>query len=167
MDKHIIVTYSAERAENGHVDPNFTQLIYGNNEKNGTIFRNNVSLGSYVFFNTRIGDKRYITAYFYVEKILRKGEHDLEIAALTCDAKDDDVIMIGSRTLSKVLTIPLLLDKELMMKIISFGADEQYFKKKDLFNRSELQAISDITLNPCVITETEKEMLIELCKDRG
>ncbi|AZJ24021.1 hypothetical protein CT694_31355 (plasmid) [Bacillus wiedmannii bv. thuringiensis] len=29
MSEHIIITYSAEKAGEGHVDPNFTQLVYG------------------------------------------------------------------------------------------------------------------------------------------
>ena len=34
MKKHMLVTYSAECAENNHVDPNFTHLVYGDSGDN-------------------------------------------------------------------------------------------------------------------------------------
>jgi len=49
MNEHIIITYSAECAEGGHVDPSFTQLVYGNSNKNGNILKNHIKPGSYVF----------------------------------------------------------------------------------------------------------------------
>lgn len=159
----MLVTYSAECAENGHVDPNFTQMVYGNSKQNGRSLKNNLNVGSYLFFNARIGEKRYITAYFYVEKILEKGIHDEEIKALDCDAKNDEVIIIGSRQFSKILTIPLVLDKQLMMQLPSYNATENYFASKS----SELEAIKDKTLNPTRLTESEKEILLSLCQKRG
>ncbi|MEN8698407.1 hypothetical protein [Bacillus infantis] len=167
MSGHIIITYSAEKAIEGHVDPNFTQLVYGNSGKNGNIMKNNLDVGSYVFFNARIGDKRYITAYFYVEKILLKGKHDNEIENLNCSAKEDNVIVIGSRVFSKVLTVPLELNRKLIGKIKSYNADDNYFDNKESDGIRELEAIKDKTLNPKVITEEEKELLINLCKNRG
>ena len=161
--KHMLVTYSAECAKYGHVDSNFTQLVYGNGGNKGEALKNNLSEGSYLFFNARIGNKRYITAYFYIEKILIKGKNDAEIEALNCHAKDDDFVFIGSRQFSKVLTIPLELDKSLLLRLSSYKATEEYFASKS----SELVAIKDKTLNPTVITEKEKELLIGLCKDRG
>lgn len=167
MSNHIIVTYSAEKASEGHVDPNFTQLVYGNSNKNGNIIKKNLNVGSYIFFNARISNKRYITAYFYVEKMLFKGEHDKEIELLNCSAKEDEVIIIGSRSFSKVLTIPLDFDRNLIGKIKSYNADSEYFENKKASGVEELEAIKDKTLNPKVITEEEKEMLINLCKNRG
>jgi hypothetical protein len=81
-------------------------------------------------FNARIGNKRYITAYFYVEKVLFKGQHDKEIHSLGCSAEDDDVIVIGSRFFSKILTVPLDFDRQLIGKIASYGADNTYFESK-------------------------------------
>jgi hypothetical protein len=167
MNKNLIITYSTECAESGHVDPNFTQLVYGNSDKNGNVIANNITPGSYIFFNARIGDKRYITAYFYVEKILLKGTNDKEIEALSCSAKNDDIILIGSRIFSKILTIPLTFDRELIGKIKSYEADDIYFNSKLTAKRTELEAIRDKTLNPKLITEEEKELLIGLCKDKG
>ncbi|AYD39519.1 hypothetical protein D4Z93_02765 [Clostridium fermenticellae] len=161
--KHMLITYSDECARNGHVDPNFTQLVYGDGGNKGEALKNNLSEGSYLFFNTRIGNKRYITAYFYIEKILLKGKNNIEISALNCDAKNDNVIFIGSRQFSKILTIPLELNKSLLLKLKSYKATDEYFASKS----SELVAIKDKTLNPTVITEDEKEFLMELCNNRG
>lgn len=161
--EHLLITYSAECAQKGHIDPNFTQLIYGNSNKNGDIIKNRIKPGAIIFFNARIGDNRYITAYFYVEKVLIKGVHDSEIDGLTCDAKTDEIIVIGNRNNSKVLTAPLLFDKKLLKQLTSYEATEEYFNSKS----SELEAIKDKTLNPKIITEVEKELLIKLCKNRG
>ncbi|NUJ08465.1 hypothetical protein [Bacillus paranthracis] len=165
--KHMLITYSSEKAESGHVDPNFTKLVYGNSKKKGETIRKNITPGSYIFFNTRIDNKRYITSYFYVEKMLYKGEHDHEINALGCSASEDKVIIVGSRTFSKVLTIPLVLDRKMIGKIKSLEADAKYFSDKKKKGKEELEAIKDKTLNPAIITEEEKEMLIDLCKNRG
>ena len=165
--KHYIITYSAERAAKGHIDPNFTQIIYGNSGNFGTTLKNNIEPGSYIFFNARIGDKRYITAYFYVEKILEKDKHESEISALTCCAREDDVVFIGSRYFSKILTVPLELNKALMIDIESYNADEAYFESKIKSGCSELEAIKDKTLHPHIIAENEKELLLELCMDKG
>lgn len=165
--EHILITYSAECAEEGHVDPNFTQLVYGNSRKNGDIIKKHIIPGSYIFFNANIEQKRFITAYFEVEKILIRGQHDSEINALKCDAKVDEVVVIGDRNHSKILTAPLLLDRALMGKLTSYRADDAYFDGKLATGCSELEAIKDKTLNPKVITEQEKELLINLCMNRG
>lgn len=161
---HLIVTYSVECAEKGHIDPNFTKLTYGDSNAKGKIIQDNLQVGSYIFFNTRIGDSRYITAYYYVEKILSKlNGQENEINNLNCSAKEDEVVVIGNRDKSKILTCPLLLDKNLMMKLKSFKVDESYFASK----KSELEAIKDKTLNHKRLLEEEKEFLLKLCEKRG
>lgn len=120
-----------------------------------------------MFFNARIGVERYITAYFYIEKVLLKKANGNEIEALSCSVKDDEVILIGSRTFSKVLTIPLVFDRELIGKIKSYEADDNYFNAKISAGCTELEAIKDKILNPKIITEEEKEMLIAICKNNG
>ncbi|GAB6423087.1 hypothetical protein bcgnr5378_05270 [Bacillus cereus] len=167
MGKHIFITYSAERASAGHVDPNFTQLVYGHSGPNGSMLNNHLEVGSYIFFNARLGTQRFITAYFKISKILRRGDDDVEIDALTCDAKDDKYIFIADRNESKVLTLPLVFGKELIGKIPSYEADKAYFDRKEKEGRNELMAISDATLRPHIISEEEKDFLIDLCKLRG
>jgi hypothetical protein len=98
---------------------------------------------------------------------LEKGKHDNEINALNCSAKDDDIIFIGNRNFSKILTAPLVFDKTIIGKIKSYGADDEYFKVKKLAGYNELEAIRDKALHPHIITEREKEILLGLCKDKG
>lgn len=161
---HLIVTYSLECAEKGHIDPNFTMLTYGDSDIKGKKIQDNLEVGSYIFFNTRIGDSRYITGYYYVEKILSKYKgQENEINNLNCHAKYDDVVVIGSRDKSKILTCPLLLDKSLVKRLESFDADENYFASK----KSDLEAIKDKTLNHRILSEEDKEVLMNLCKNRG
>jgi hypothetical protein len=99
----------SEKAKEGHVDPNLTQLVYGDSNQHGNILKKHLKPGSYLFFNTRIGNNRYITAYFYVEKLLEQEKGSDEIKGLHCSAQFDEVIVIGSRTFSKILTAPLSL----------------------------------------------------------
>lgn len=162
--KHLIVTYSLECAQNGHIDPDFNVLMYGDSDVKGRKIKDNLQKDSYIFFNTRIGDNRYITAYYCVEKILSKdnGQKD-EIEMLKCSAKNDEVVVIGNREKSKILTCPLLLDKKLAMQLKSFEVSEEYFNSK----KSELQAIKDKTLNHRILLEEEKELLKKLCSNRG
>ena len=127
--KHMLITYSSEKAESGHVDPNFTKLVYGNSKRTGKQLEKHNARLLYLF-NARIDNKRYITSYFYVEKMLYKSKHNHEIDALGCSASEDKVIIVGSRTFSKVLTIPLVLDRKMIGKIKSLGADAKYFSDK-------------------------------------
>ncbi|MFT8311207.1 MAG: hypothetical protein ABF629_08580 [Sporolactobacillus sp.] len=167
MPEHIIITYSSEKAQTGHVDPNFTKLVYGDSNQHGNILKKHLTPGSYLFFNTRIGNSRYITSYFYVEKLLEKEKDFDEIKGLHCSAESDEVIVIGSRNFSKVLTSPLIFDQALLQKITSYGADEDYFVAKAANGDSELKAIKDKTLTPKLITDEEMKLLLHLCENRG
>lgn len=169
---HLIISYSQECAFNGHIDPNFTKLVYGDSlgqGGRGNVINEYIMPGSFIFFNTRIEntDYRYITAYYYVEKILRRCENDKEIEMLNCSASNDDIIVIGNRYFSKILTIPLLFNKTLIQKIPSFNATDEYFEEKEQNGRSELQAIADKTLHPHRIDDNEKEILLKECEKRG
>jgi hypothetical protein len=128
MKGNLLIAYSTQSAEYGHVDPNFTQLVYGCGGQIAAQIREFIEPGSYIFFNARIGGKRYITAYFYVEKILTRGKDDVEISALKCSAKDDDIIIIGSRCFSKVLTNPIRYTKVSMISPLSYTCGEYKLK---------------------------------------
>jgi hypothetical protein len=65
---------------------NFTQLVYGDSNQHGNILKKHLTPGSYVFFNTRIGNSRYISSYFYVEKLWEKEKDSEEIKGLHCSA---------------------------------------------------------------------------------
>jgi hypothetical protein len=165
--EHLLVTYSSDCAKNGHVDPNFTQMVYGDSKTEGNVIKSHLAPGSYVFFNTNVNGERYITAYFYVEKILNQIENKMEIDALNCSAKEDEVVVIGSRLYSKILTLPLKLDKQLLIELKSFGIDNQYFIDKMAQGYNELQAIAHKTYNNKLLSDMDKNLLLQKCKDRG
>jgi hypothetical protein len=54
-----------------------------------------------------------------------------------------------------------------LQKITSYRADDDYFAAKSVSGDSELKAIKDKTLNPKVINDEEKKMLLHLCENRG
>ena len=66
-----------------HPDPYFKELTYG--EGGGGVFssmvRNNVRIGSHIFFHTTIEGQRYITAHYFVSKIVEGyyARHDDKI----------------------------------------------------------------------------------------
>lgn len=165
--KHLLITYIDPSEINNHVDPDFKNLVYGDVKDRGYVLLNNLSEGSYVFFNTKIGDKRYITGYYYFGKLLLKGRDNKEISQLTSDAKTDEVILIGDRVKSKILTKPLLLDKELMIKLKSLKADEKYFEDKLNENKTELAAINYKTRTHRKLSDRDKDFLLQLCENRG
>ena len=165
--EHLLITYSSDCAKNGHIDPNFTKLIYGDSKHEGNVIKNHLQPGSYVFYNTNINGSRYITAYFYVEKILNENDNKAEIDALNCSANEDEVVIIGSRLFSKILTLPLKLDKQLLVDLKSFKIDNDYFQDKASNGYKELQAISHKTYNNKLLSDGDKDLLLEKCKNRG
>lgn len=161
MNKHILIKYVQM---DKHVDPNFTYLAYGDSNKRGTRLDNIVSIGSYAFFHTSIGSSEYLTGYFKIEKILHKGKDDIEIETLPFDAKVDDIIIIGSRADSKILTLPLLFDKKLAVEVTSLGVTSQRFTETDA---SELSVISNATREHRELSQFDTEFLIRKCEGRG
>lgn len=64
-----------------HPDPVLEELTYGDSNRFGNMIRNNVSLGSHIFFHTTIGGQRYITGHYFVSKIMEgfEARHDKNI----------------------------------------------------------------------------------------
>ena len=65
--------------------PNFSYLTYGDSADIKVAQLLKLTVGSYVFFQTSMKDedgkmKRYITAYYYIFKILVVGKDDGEIS---------------------------------------------------------------------------------------
>jgi hypothetical protein len=149
--------------EDNHVDPNFTYLTYGDSGNKGIQIQKTVKPGSYVFFHTSYNGKAYITAYFYIERILNKNDNPAEIAALKTDSKADEVIILGSRERSKILTYPLPFDQALAEQLTSLKISEVKFTG----NRSELQTISNSTRSHRRLSNVDVELLLGKCLNRG
>ncbi|WP_042274407.1 hypothetical protein [Faecalimicrobium dakarense] len=159
--KHLLINYSFDCSEKGHIDPDFTHLVYGDSKLKGKSILNHANPGSYAFFNTTINGIRYITAYFYIDKILSIGKDDIEISNLKCSAREDEVIILGNRYNSKILTHPLPLNKELFISLDKFKDNE--FKE----GKSELSTIASSTRSVVHLDEGDKNLLLEKCKNRG
>jgi hypothetical protein len=158
---HLLIKYIFR--EDNHVDPNFTYLTYGDSGNKGTQIQKTLIPGSYVIFHTSFDGKAYITGYFYVEKILSKDEHLSEIAKLSTHSKYDDVIILGNRERSKILTYPLRFDKALVVKLKSLNIDKYRFND----HTSELATISSATRSHRKLSNQDVELLIEKCMYRG
>jgi hypothetical protein len=167
MKKHLLITYTDPSENGNHVDPDFNKLLYGDSGDRGYILMNNLEKGSYVFFNTNIDGKRYITAFYYVEKILLKDKDNDEISKLESDAQFDEVIISGNREKSIILSRPVLLDKYLVMKLPSLKADINYFDEKQNIGTSELCSINYKTRTPRKLKDIDKDILLQVCKNKG
>ena len=64
-----------------HPDPLFEEYTYGDSGKYGNMIRKNVESGSHIFFHTTIGGQRYITAHYYVSRVMEgyEARHNDEI----------------------------------------------------------------------------------------
>lgn len=167
MKKHMLITYTDPVDNNNHVDPDFTKLLYGDSSY-VSLIKENLEEGSYVFFNTRIGSDRYITAYFYVEKVLYRGNNDAEIDGLNfCGVEVDKAFIVGSRVHSKILTTPLLFGKQLATEVTSLNMPLTYFTQGYFKDKSILSAISSKTRNPVILSDRDKDILLDKCKYKG
>ncbi|MFG1735352.1 hypothetical protein [Paenibacillus sp. 843] len=160
--RHLLIKYISR--EDNHVDPNFTWLTYGDSGNKGVQIKNTLTPGSYVFFHTSYANSAYITAYFYVEKILTKGDNRQEIECLKADSRFDEVVIIGSRTHSKILTFPISFDKKVVDKLRSLNINWNWVESNQ---QTELKTISDSTRSHREISDEEVEWLLSQCKCRG
>jgi len=64
-----------------HPDPLFQELTYGEGGRFSTMVRNNIHYGSHIFFHSTIEGQRYITAHYFVSKVVEgyDARHNPEI----------------------------------------------------------------------------------------
>ena len=130
--QNLLIMYSLIK---DHVDPYFDYLTSGESADIKVAQLLKLTVGSYVFFQTSMKDesgkmKRHITAYYYIDKILVVGKDDEEISKLKhLDNNSDKVIIVGDKNKSKILTFPLLFDKELALELHCLHFTPEYFEK--------------------------------------
>lgn len=126
--------------------------------------------GDYVFFHTSVGGKKYITAYYVVDRVLDTAEaimdrnivakyknpHILEFLSGERTGEDDDVIIFGDPITSRVLDRPLLFDKAL--------AEKLSLNIKFPRGRTETQAIGSATRSQRELIDRDVEVLLEAIK---
>ena len=112
-----------------HEDPMFDEFTYGDVEARARKLRE-LKEGDYIFFHTSVGGKKYITAYYVVNRVLDtadatknrsivlkyKNPHIMEY--LQGERRGyDDVIVFGDPILSRKLERPLPFDRNLAGKL--------------------------------------------------
>ena len=113
-----------------HPDPLLNEFTYGDSTKDRARKLKKLKENDYVFFHTRINGKKYITAYYIVDRVLVTSEaaKDKNIAAkyknphikeylLGKRTNEDDVVLFGDPISSRVLERPLLFDRTLVEKL--------------------------------------------------
>lgn len=76
--KHLLISYVLNFY---HPDPMFDELTYGEGASRSNMIRKNIKYGSHVFFHTTIKGQRYITAHYFVYKVMEgyDARHDKNI----------------------------------------------------------------------------------------
>ena len=132
--------------------------------------RNDLRKGDYVFFHTSTGGKKYITAYYVVDRVLDTAEairdrnivakymnpHILEFLSGERTGEDDDVVIFGDPITSRVLDKPLLFDKALAKRL---SLSIRFPKGK-----TETQAIGSATRSQRELTDRDIDVLLEAIK---
>ena len=57
-----------------HPDPLFKEFTYGDVGTRARKLKKDLKNGDYVFFHTSIGGRKYITAYYVVDRVLNTAE---------------------------------------------------------------------------------------------
>lgn len=114
-----------------HPDPLFEEFTYGECGARSRKLKKDLKNGDYVFFHTSIGRKKYITAYYVVDRVLDtsdvvktknlfakyKNPHIFGISSEQKKCKKGDVILFGDPITSRVLDRPVLFGRNLASKL--------------------------------------------------
>ena len=114
-----------------HPDPLFTEFTYGDASRRAKILKNKLNKGDYVFFHTTIRNKKYITTYYVVDRVLDTSEavkdrnivakyknpHIVDFLDPEKEKYKEDVVLFGDPITSRVLDKPLLFDRSLAEKL--------------------------------------------------
>jgi hypothetical protein len=188
--KNMLYRYIDDANKNwDHPDPLFEELTYGEGGGGNfrTMVRNSVRKGSHIFFHTTIEGQRYITAHYFVSKIVEgyDARHDDKIRsnylnvhihpenypewwpnyAIDKEIKSDrdDILIFGDseKSLGKLVN-PLKFDRGLAEKL-KFETNQIKFeivdKNRKVMNDSE--CITSCTHVPRYITKNDVIFLIE------
>lgn len=162
---HLLVPYVHLRPP----DPLFTEFTYGDRGGRGRKLKSDVNKGDYIFFHASRDGKKYITAYYVVDRVLGvieacqddtirlkyKNHHLRDYLEGRHPAKDD-VIVFGDPITSYVFEKPLPFDRKL--------ADTLSLNIKFSNNRTEAQAIASATRAWRPLTDKDVQILKEAIK---
>lgn len=157
-----------------HPDPLFAEYTYGETKSRGLKLKQDLKKGDYVFFHTSVGGKKFITAYYVVDRVMDvkevvrnenlktkyKNPHIEEYISGEGKKYKNNVIIFGDPIESFILPRPLLFDKSLAEKL----SLKIPFPK----NRTEIQAIVSATRQHRKLTKKDISVMlreIEKLKD--
>ncbi len=159
---HLLIPYISLRPP----DPLFDEFTYGDRGGRGRKLKSDVVKGDYIFFHTSKGGKKYITAYYVVDRILdvitacqerairmKYRNHHLLDYLTSKNPANDDVIVFGDPITSYVFEKPLLFDKKLAARLS--------LNVKFTDNMTEAQAIVSATRPWRPLTEADKTLLLD------
>lgn len=183
--KHILCRYTDLE---GHPDPVFDELTYGEGYHFSRMVRKNIGKGSHYFFHTMNDGVRYITAHYYVSDIVEgyDARHDDTIRneytnvhihpenypvwwGGTYDPskeernEEGDIIIIGDKKKSfGKLQHPVLFDRNLAEKL-EFEGNSIQFDVTDKNGRCRKfnECLASATRAPRYITENDARILLE------
>lgn len=153
-----------------HPDPLFDEFTYGNIRARARKLKRDLEKGDCVFFHTSIRGKKYITAYYVVDRVLDTAEaikdrnilakykspHISEFLSGARTEEYDDVMLFGDPIASRVLERPLLFDRPLAEKLsLAIKFPE---------GKTETQAIGSATRSWRQLTDNDVEVLLEEIK---
>jgi hypothetical protein len=144
----------------------FNEFTYGDHGVRGRKLKSELGKGDYIFFHTSKGGKKYITAYYVVDRVLDvieacqeqaicvkyRNHHILDYLTGNHSA-NDDVIVFGDPITSYTLEKPLLVDKKLVQRL---SLDVKFSN-----NMTEAQAIVSATRQWRPLTEVDKTILLD------
>ncbi len=152
MKKHFLIPYIPIK---GHKDPDFKEMCYGESGMRAKRLKNNLEKGSYLFFHTKIGSKKYITAYMVIDRMI-PGKEAQRDPAIKCDGQNDDWLFIGNKNQSKRLRKPIPFNRYLADKL-SLNIN---FMPYENGQRSELQVIGSATRSQRELSEKDVQVLL-------
>ncbi|WP_052344225.1 endonuclease NucS domain-containing protein [Bacillus ndiopicus] len=169
--RHYLVPYNRNEED----DPLFDEFTYGHQESR----LNKVQVGEYLFFHTKVLEKRYITAYYQVfeKKSVKEIRQDPYINKKyrnhhIFNGNETDIVIFGHPVYSYILEKPLLLSPELLYKLVgdkkvnqgklimNFGAEEELLKLIDDHQQMPLHEVSLTTEDIYHLREKDIEDLL-------
>lgn len=163
---HYLIGYKDPEKNNGHEDPMLYEFTYGDLKINGEKLLT-LKKGDFLFFHKTIFDKRYITAFYFVEEVHlvknllndpliidKYNNHHLKknLSQLTIN----EAVVFGNPLRSKILDVPLEITEDLL---------NQLSKRANLNpNQTKLAAISSALRTWKVLCESDVKLLLNLIR---
>lgn len=161
-----LIGYVAPKENNDHEDPLLSEYTYGDLKENGRKLKNYVNKGDFLFFHRSMRGKRFITAYYIVEKVMSTldAQNDALIRLkfknphlFFENVTTEDTLVFGNPLTSNVLDKPFELTKEILNEL----------SRRPNFNpnQTELAAISSALRTWKELNHTDVQYLLGMIKE--